>query len=586
MAENKHDKSMRERKRSSEQESTWEMFKYLIGLLDEKGKRALRVCLIFFCSSPIVDLLSVSTVIPVLRRAAEQEVSAKLMLQIAGLGVIFLIKGGFELLKVRISNGFLRDIAVAWSVKIYELCSKEELLEHNQKILMQQIAGIRTDTEACAGIMVDFMNIVVHAIVLVGYFILSGYAARWTGIVSFLLIISFIFFLLLCCRRQILQFGAEKRTSEIKIAALISTTYGAYKEMKIDSRSKHMLEKYEQTITEYGQVQKKHAFMAEGVAILLQNAVQALMFFILPVVLAMGMDLASFLTDIVVCITILANMLPRAASMMLALTRIQYKRRNYEVFHENMGRYRREKLKEERMDQIRKKQITFNRGLRIENLTFHYPDGEDILKDASIEIPAGHSVAIVGSSGVGKTTFLDLLLGLLTPQSGHIWYDDYELVEGRDADGPCKGELGSIVSYIPQLVYLNGETIRNNVVFLEEGEGETARIISCLKKAQIWEDVKDFPDGIDTLIGENGTAISGGQRQRIALARALYKEFKLLIMDEATAALDTETEKAVMDSLYHMGDKKTLLIVTHHLALAEGCEMIYKIENKKFTKIR
>lgn len=586
MAENKHKKIVKKWKISSGQKNSWEMFQYLRGLLDEKGKRALYSCVIVFFFSPIADLLSISLVIPVLRRAAEQELTERLVLQIAGLGVVFLLKGGFELLKVKISNGFMRDSANAWSVKIYELYSKEELLKHNQKTAMQQITGIRTDTEACAGMMVSFMNLVVHGAVLAGYFVLSGYVAHWSGIVLFLLIITFIFALFLCCRSQILQFGAEKRKRDIKIAALITTAYGAYKEMKMDSRSKHMLEKYEQTITEYAQLQKKHAFMVEGLGILLQNIIQAVMFFVLPVMLATGVDLAVFLTDIVVCITILANMLPRAASMMLELNRIQYGWKNYEVFHENMERYRREKLIEKRMDEIRKKQITFTHGLRVENLTFHYPGGEEILKDASIEIPAGHSIAIVGSSGIGKTTFLDLVLGLLTPQSGHIWYDDYEIVEGRDADGPCKGELGSIVSYIPQTVYLNGETIRNNVALFEKDDGEMERIISCLKKAQLWEDVKEFPDGIDTLIGENGTAVSGGQRQRIALARALYKEFKLLIMDEATAALDVETEKAVMDALYHMGEEKTLLIVTHHLALAEGCERIYKIENKKFTKVR
>lgn len=586
MDENRYHKVTGKQTASSERESSWRMFKYLIGLLDEKGKGTLRICAIFFFFSPIVDLLSVSMVIPVLRRAAEQMVLERLILQFSGLGVIFLARGGFELLKIRISNGFMRDSAAAWSVKIYELYSKEELLEHSQKTAIQQLTGVRTDTEACAGIMVSYMGIVVHAIVLLGYCALSAYAANLIGIAIFALIMALLFFLFARFRSRIMQFGAEKRKREIKISALITTAYGAYKEMKMDSRAKYMLEKYEQSVTEYARVQKDYALVAESMGVILQNAVQAVMFFLLPVILAVGMDLTSFLTEIVVCITILTNLLPRAASMILELSRIQYWRKNYDVFHENMERYGRLKLREKQLEEIREKQVTFTRGLRVENLTFHYPGGEDILRNASIEIPAGRTVAIVGSSGVGKTTFLDLVLGLLTPQSGHIWYDDYELVEGRDADGPCKGELGSIVSYIPQVVYLNGETIRNNVVFLEKGEGEPERIISCLKKAQIWEDVEAFPDGLDTLIGENGTALSGGQRQRVALARAMYKEFELLIMDEATAALDAETEKAVMDALCHMEGKKTLLIVTHHLALAEDCESIYKIEDKKFKRIR
>jgi len=119
----------------------------------------------------------------------------------------------------------------------------------------------------------------------------------------------------------------------------------------------------------------------------------------------------------------------------------------------------------------------------------------------------------------------------------------------------------------------------------EQGTNE-ARTIECLKCAQIWEDVSQMPDGLDTLIGPNGTTISGGQRQRIALARALYKDFELLIMDEATAALDMGTEKAVIDSIRQIRRNKTILMVTHHLSLASECEHIYQIEGHRIIKVR
>lgn len=562
------------------------MFQYLIGLLDAEGKKTLRILLVVSFFRPIVDLLSVSLIIPILNRAAEQEPSASLLFQIFGLGIVFLLKGGFELLNVKKSNNFLRDSASAWTVKIYELYNKEELLEHSKKTAIQQIAGVRTDPEVCADLMVTFINITVHSVMLAGYFILSAYVAHWLGIVAFLFVVASIFLLFLHCRSQIQLCGIKKREGEIKTAAMISTAYGAYKEMKLDSRSKNMLEKYRNASVECAQVQKNYALLTEKPGILLQNLSQAAILFALPLILAAGIDLATFLADFVIAITILVSMLPKAISIMRESNKIQYGQKNYEIFHNNMERYRKEKQKEKEIGTVRKKTLTFTHGLKIENLTFHYPGGEDILKDASIEIPAGHSIAIIGSSGVGKSTFLDLILGLLTPQSGSIWYDDYEIVKGEDAEGSCKGELGSIVSYIPQVVYLNGETVRNNVVFLEEGTGDEDRIISCLKKAQIWGDVEKFPNGIDTVIGENGTTISGGQRQRIALARALYKKFKILIMDEATAALDLETEQAVMDEIFRDKGNKTLLVVTHHLALAEGCERIYKIEHKKFTRIR
>lgn len=182
---------------------------------------------------------------------------------------------------------------------------------------------------------------------------------------------------------------------------------------------------------------------------------------------------------------------------------------------------------------------------------------------------------------------LDLILGLLSPQEGHIWYDDFDIVENRDSQGSCQADIGAAVSYIPQIVYLNNETVRGNVTFLAgEEDQDEKRVIECLKCAQIWEDVREMPEGLDTLIGENGTTISGGQRQRIALARALYKQSEILIMDEATAALDMDTEQAVIDAIRQMKGTKTLLMVTHHMSLADACERAYKLEKRRLVRVR
>jgi len=217
-------------------------------------------------------------------------------------------------------------------------------------------------------------------------------------------------------------------------------------------------------------------------------------------------------------------------------------------------------------------------------LTFGYIEGRKIFEDASIDIPAGCSIAIIGPSGAGKTTFLDLILGLLRPQGGSVFYDDYDLVAQADGEGPCQGNIGRLVSYIPQTVYLNDGTVRGNVAFMVDEDEE--RLIECLKYAQIWEDVRRMPDGMDTLIGQNGSAISGGQRQRIALARALYKQFEILIMDEATAALDADTESAVLDSIRSTRGGKTLLLVTHHIRLANECEYVYQIADRQLARVK
>ena len=134
---------------------------------------------------------------------------------------------------------------------------------------------------------------------------------------------------------------------------------------------------------------------------------------------------------------------------------------------------------------------------------------------------------------------------------------------------------------------MNGETVLKNVAFLQKDEDiDRERAIECLKHAQVWDDIKKFPQGLDTIIGENGSCISGGQRQRIALARAFYKGFDLLVTDEVTAALDEDTEKAVLSGIEQMRGGRSLILVTHHMSLADACEVVFRINNHSIERIK
>lgn len=294
-----------------------------------------------------------------------------------------------------------------------------------------------------------------------------------------------------------------------------------------------------------------------------------------------------FLASMVIYLTMLVKMIPMAYNIVNGLNDIRFLQKSYEELKEGMIRYS-EITKEENSAQNRRhKKLTFKKGLFVDNLTFGYNGKKEIFKNASMSVPAGASVAVIGISGIGKTTFLDLILGLLAPGAGNILYDDYDIAAHRDGSGECNADLGDIVSYIPQTAYLNGETIRNNVAFFtREDQADEEKLTECLKCAQIWDDIMQMPKGVDTLIGENGTFMSGGQRQRIVLARALYKDFELLVMDEATAALDMETERAVIDSIRQVKKDKTILIATHHMSLADECDIVYRIENKGFVRVK
>ena len=565
-----------------------EMFRYLTGILDTREQKIWKVYAVFSLISPIVDIFSFSVIIYIINIVVrENGADPKLTAFTFFMVLVSILKCLFELYKSKIANRFVYDGAQKLSMKIYELLIKEELMEHNKKSAIQAMNIVRNDTTNCIQIITDFIEAVINGITMAGFAAVLIYVSRWIGIASCVILLLLMALIFFRTRKRMQDYGEKSRACSIKANSQITIAYGSFKEMKIDDRSAFVLSKYEDASQAFAQVQGEFKYKISSIAVILQNSIMAAMFVILAGILVFGTNLAAILAPMVVYITALVRMLPMAYNILNGMNKIEFAKKPYEAVKEAMADYTRMKEEEERSEAVRQKKLTLQKGVSVRNLTFGYTDRAQIFQDASIDIPVGCSIAVIGASGAGKTTFVDLLLGLLKPQGGHVFFDDYDIVTQSDEEGPCKASMGEMVSYIPQTVYLNGETIRNNVAFFEEEEEiDDARVIECLKCAQIWEDVQNMEDGVHTLIGANGITLSGGQRQRIALARALYKDFELLVMDEATAALDMETEKAVIDSIRQIKENKTLIMVTHHMSLANECDVVYRIEDKKIVQVR
>ena len=218
----------------------------------------------------------------------------------------------------------------------------------------------------------------------------------------------------------------------------------------------------------------------------------------------------------------------------------------------------------------------FRKEISVSNVCYHYPDAEEMVIDkASFTIPKGKTVAFIGPSGAGKTTMVDIILGLLQPQYGKVLADDLNIHKHPYV---WQKELG----YIPQVIYLSDDTIRNNIAFgIEPDEIDESAIEQALKKAQLYEFVENLPEGLDTVVGDRGVRLSGGQRQRIGIARALYHDPEVLVLDEATSALDNETESAVMEAIDNLQGTKTILIIAHRLTTIRNVDMIYEVAGGK-----
>lgn len=216
--------------------------------------------------------------------------------------------------------------------------------------------------------------------------------------------------------------------------------------------------------------------------------------------------------------------------------------------------------------------VPFSNEIRIKNLYWKYENSDKmVLENLNLTIHKGTAIGLIGQSGAGKSTLADILLGLLVPQAGRIEIDGVNVLDNLE-------RWRNTISYVPQSVFLRDDTVRNNIAFgIAESEIDDRKVVRAMKQAQLEDVVSELPDGINTYIGERGIRFSGGQRQRVAIARALYNDPEILVLDEATAALDNETETAVMEAIDALHGQKTLIIVAHRLSTIQKCDKIYEI---------
>lgn len=224
--------------------------------------------------------------------------------------------------------------------------------------------------------------------------------------------------------------------------------------------------------------------------------------------------------------------------------------------------------------------VTFEKTLTLNNICYEYPNSSNkILKDINLIIQARSTVGFVGKTGSGKTTIIDIILGLLDLKKGSLKIDGIELNKNNIRSWQKS------IGYVPQNIYLSDDTIAANIAFgVEEKNYDQQRIENAAKTANLHEFVtKSLPKKYQTNVGERGVRLSGGQRQRIGIARALYKNPKLLVMDEATNSLDNQTEKAVMEAVHKLNKEITIILIAHRLNTLSECEKIYLLKDSKIT---
>jgi ATP-binding cassette, subfamily B, bacterial PglK len=223
--------------------------------------------------------------------------------------------------------------------------------------------------------------------------------------------------------------------------------------------------------------------------------------------------------------------------------------------------------------------LPFNLRITLSSIQYHYPGAaKNALEEISFSIGKGEAIALIGKSGAGKTTLVDIILGLLIPQQGDIQVDGVSIYDDLRA---WQDKIG----YVPQSIFLIDDTLANNIAFgVPASEIDQVRLEKAIYAAQLAELVEQLPKGLQTVVGERGVLLSGGQRQRVGIARALYHEREILVFDEATAALDSETEGLVTKAISALSGVKTMIIIAHRLSTIEHCDRVYLVQNGQIAR--
>lgn len=361
----------------------------------------------------------------------------------------------------------------------------------------------------------------------------------------------------------------------------ITQTVTGIKEVKVNAKEQYFIGEYLKQGRGYINAMKVYSMFANTPKLLIEAVCITGMIAYMLVLVLTGADMGNMIPTLSAFAFAAVRLMPSASRINNQLTQISF----CEPFFFHVSDNLLEDISEEKIDLSyaveAKEKLPVTKEICLSGITYKYPNTEKYIFDhADLTIPVGSAIGIVGGSGAGKTTIVDIILGLLKPEAGKITAD------GVDVQAHYREWLKNI-GYIPQMIALLNADIRKNIAYgVKEEDIDEDKLRHAIEEAQLDAYVDGLPEGDRTGIGERGIRISGGQRQRIGIARALYEDPEVLILDEATSALDNETEAAIMESINRLHGRKTLIIIAHRLQTIEKCDMVFRVEDGKIVKER
>ena len=580
------------------------IYEKLMVLLDRQQKRKMMLLVFLMLIGAVLETLGVSMVMPVMNVVLEEDAIAKhdylqvicrifgvdnsgdlTMLVMVGLVLVFVTKNIFLFFqqKVQLKFVYTNQFATSRRMMINFMQRPYEYYLNADTAVIQR--SITSDVNNMYGLILALLQLISEGIVFVCLAAASLVADVWMSLtVTALLVVALL--VIKCILKPIMRkAGEENQEFYSGLYKWIDQSVMGIKEIKIARKEGYFINEYSKCGAGYVSAVQRYNLYNATPRLLIETLAIAGMILYLMIQLLQGTAAVDIVPQLGVLAVAAMRLIPCANRINNHLTSISY----FEPFFMGVSDNLQEEIRDENVDynaetyqkKIDVEKLDVRKEIVLQDITYRYPNSQALIFDhADMMIPVGKSVGIVGTSGAGKTTIVDILLGLLQLETGSILADG---VEVREHYASWLKNIG----YIPQTIFMIDSTIRRNVAFGYADEDiDDDKVWEALREAQLDEFVKGLPEGLDTSIGERGIRISGGHRQRIGIARALFEDPEVLVLDEATSALDNETEAAIMDSINRLHGRKTLIIIAHRLQTIEKCDMVYRVEDGKAQRER
>lgn len=495
--------------------------------------------------------------------------------------LVYLIKNLFFSVYSWVSMKFSTKVRRELAVRIMQTYMNQGYLFFVQNNTARLLQGMSGDVTSVFNILNSIFSIAIKLLTIVcigGYILIQS---REIALVLLILIVICFIIIQIIFRKPMRQNGKKSRELACECSQTAMEAIQGNKEILVMNKQDYTVRHYEDLMADANRVEVNLYMGAALPAYIIEMVCIAGV--LLAVAVEMGTDTDQFL--LISRLTAMAvgafRILPALGTISSGVNSITSLTPQLQSAYSTLQGVKllETKMIQKRENEEKYRETEFRKILRVQNICFGYPDAEEsVLKNVSLDIEKGQSIAFIGPSGAGKTTLADIILGLLKPNSGKIFMDDINIEE-------LGGKWNEIIGYVPQSLYIIDDTIRKNIAFGEKNEDiDDDKIWQALEIAQLDDFVKKLPNGLNTYVGEWGVRFSGGQRQRLAIARALYRDPDILVLDEATAALDNETESEVMKAIERLQGYKTLIIVAHRLTTVKKCDTIYEVKNKSICQ--